>query len=614
MKVELSQRQQQGGVGLFFILTAVSLLLKSIMLYGFIFDPTHTLFHWLTAYRAVKPQLPIYTSFVLFLLSFAFLCKRTLRFWYLIGVNALVTLFFLIDLWYVRAFQTLPSFHQLSQLGNLSNLWGSVLLLVRWIDVLFVVDLAVFGLLAWGLWRAYRTTPVRWRLFCFIAVPTLLVLLYVPIGYKLLGKKDEKALFQLYDPLITCYNLSPIGYHVLDSWLFLKEGRPLKLTQQRRQEIREWYGRKHEPLPDTPYKAAARNQNLIVIQVESLENFVLKRTIAGQEITPTLNRLIANGLYFPNLYEQVNQGATSDAEFMTNTSVYPLRKGSTFFRFPGNFYKSLPYLLRQHGYTSLALHGDKGSYWNWAQALKAIGFDRTIDSSMLKIEESIGMGLSDASFFRQAAHILSGTRPPFYAFLVTMSSHSPYDLPSKYRGLRLDKALDRTTLGGYLQSIHYADEQIGQFLDRLKRDGTLANSMVAIYGDHEGVHKYVNEQTRDYPEFANGKRVPLIINGSGVKPATIATIGGQVDILPSLAYLLGIDEEAYRDSAMGRNLLKTKRSYAFLADGTYIGEDLEREKRMLGTTTLRIADEIIKGDYFRGDQERTWEKKNVRTK
>lgn len=587
------------GVGLFFVLTFLALLVKCIAFYGFMLDPTHTSFDWDAAFYMVCPRLSLYATFILFFLSFAFLCKNRLHIWFLIGVNAMVSVFLLIDLWYVRAFNTLPTVHLLQQLGNLNQLSGSILLLVRRIDLLFVTDVIVDTLLAFRYQRVYRTHRVKRLQFFLTMLTSLLVLLYIPIGSRYFGKKDELALFKLYDPLISCYNLSPIGYHVLDVCSFVKDGLPMQLSEQRRREIGEWFAQKEKQLPDNRYKAAARQKNLIVIQVESLENFVLNRSIAGQEITPALNQLLAGGLYFPNLFEQINEGATSDAEFMTNTSVYPLRKGSTFFSYPDNVYQSLPNLLRRHGYVSLALHGDKGSYWNWAQALKAIGFDRTIDCTSLDNDETIGMGISDGSFFSQAAPILSATRSPFYAFLVTMSSHAPYNLPQKYRELRLEKAFDQTTVGGYLQSIHYTDKQIGQFLAQLKQRGILSRSIVVVYGDHEGIHKYVQDQASKYPELANGKRVPLIISGTGLQPKKIAAVGGQIDILPSLAYLLGVDEQAYRRSAMGRNLLKTHKSFAVLTDGTYIGKAVSDADVRMCKSGLRIADDIIRSDYFR---------------
>ncbi len=106
----------------------------------------------------------------------------------------------------------------------------------------------------------------------------------------------------------------------------------------------------------------AKGKNLIYIQVESLENFVIGKTVNGKEITPNLNKLVQKSLYFPNTFEQVNEGTSSDADLMVNTSMLPLRQGSTFFRYPNTNYNSLPNLLEGEGYATSAIHPDKGSF------------------------------------------------------------------------------------------------------------------------------------------------------------------------------------------------------------------------------------------------------------
>lgn len=63
--------------------------------------------------------------------------------------------------------------------------------------------------------------------------------------------------------------------------------------------------------------------NLIVVQMESFQNFPINLTLNGQEVTPVLNKLAKEGFYFPHVFQQIGPGNTSDAEFMSNTSIYP---------------------------------------------------------------------------------------------------------------------------------------------------------------------------------------------------------------------------------------------------------------------------------------------------
>lgn len=86
------------------------------------------------------------------------------------------------------------------------------------------------------------------------------------------------------------------------------------LSYQDKEEIKEWYDKNIENLPDNQYAGMVKGKNLLVIQVESLENFVINQKIQGQEITPNLNRLLKNSLYFDNYHENVNNGISPDSD------------------------------------------------------------------------------------------------------------------------------------------------------------------------------------------------------------------------------------------------------------------------------------------------------------
>ena len=97
-----------------------------------------------------------------------------------------------------------------------------------------------------------------------------------------------------------------------------KDSKPYELTEEENDQINQYYNWKNENLPDNEYAGISENKNLIVIQVESLESFVLGKEINGKKITPVMDELIQKGLYFPNIYEQVNEGTSSDSDLMVN--------------------------------------------------------------------------------------------------------------------------------------------------------------------------------------------------------------------------------------------------------------------------------------------------------
>lgn len=554
------------------------------------------------------PHVYIYIFFILLIASFSYLFKNKGHMYFLIIMNLILSILFTIDVWYYRGFSSFPTLYSLKETGNLNNLSSTILSLINKSDILFVIDLIIivpFIIINKEMYKYHsKNVPLFYVLFIISAIYTV----FVPLKVDILKLYDKNGyLFELkWKPSITVCNVSPIGYHYLDIYNYFKNSRRLELTSSDKEEIKTWFDSKNESnLPDNQYSGIFKGKNLLVIQVESLENFVINRSVNGQEITPNLNKLLANSLYFSNYNEEVNQGTTSDADLMTNTSIYPVASGSTFFRYPDNeYYNSLPNILGRAGYYTQAMHGDKGTYWNWAPALESIGFENCIDSGSFEEDETIGLGLSDGSFLRQAIPFIESSKQPYYNFVITMSGHAPFELPDQCRKLNLSSELDSSHLGGYLQCVHYEDEQIGIFLDELRKNGDLDNTAVVIYGDHCGVHKYYQsevESTEGAESWMveNNKELPLIIYDSSLQGKEITTIGGEVDLMPTILYLMGADKEEYENTAMGRNLLNTEESYAVWSDGEFIAGTESQDKKEEALTGLDIADKIIRSDYLK---------------
>src|SRR6185436_7879883 len=108
----------------------------------------------------------------------------------------------------------------------------------------------------------------------------------------------------------------------------------------------------------------ARNKNLIVIQVESLQDFVVDFKVGEQEVMPRLSRWATDSLRFTNVSDQTSEGRTSDAEFLTLASLLPLDHGAAAFRYPGNHYVTLPRVLTEHGYVTVSAVPFKPGFWN----------------------------------------------------------------------------------------------------------------------------------------------------------------------------------------------------------------------------------------------------------
>lgn len=334
------------------------------------------------------------------------------------------------------------------------------------------------------------------------------------------------------------------------------------------------------------YYGIAEGRNVIVIQVEALQNFVVGTCYNGQEITPNLNKLIANdSFYFENYYYQIGGGNTSDAEFTVNNSLFAPERSSGYVKYTENKYYGLPYLLKDNGYTgSYVFHGYISEFWNREIAYPYQGFDDYTSLEDLEQTDMFEIGLSDMEFFRQSVDILETYEEPFHAFLITVSSHYPYGIPLKDREIELDSDDEGTLFGLYLQAINYADRAIGEFISLLKEKGIYDNSIIVIYGDHYALHntdaavstRVAEMIGRDYTIF-DVFNVPMIINIPGMgRTETISTAGAHVDVLPTLLCLLGI----HNDKAVmfGTNLLEADEGFVcektHLSIGSFISDNV----------------------------------------
>lgn len=354
---------------LFFIL----ILLKLICFAGFSIDQLHLVpqlgkaFYMVFAEYVFRPI--FYCCIVLGFLSFSFLFKGRGRGWFLVLVNLFFSWLLLVDIWYLRGFNAMPSLHLLQQGSNLDNLSGSIFPLIHWIDLLFVIDLPILFFLLLRKSKNLKSIEASTRHFVILFVSCLILIFsvmpLVRLWERIFHLDPISPIIDRWEPRITRHNLSPIGYHIVTAYSFFMENKTLKYSTEDLAGIKSWYAENREDLPNNRFAGIAEGMNLIVIQVESLEAFPLQHKINGQEVTPVLNGLLKHAFYFTNFYEQVGNGMSSDGDLMLNTSIYPVTEGATFFRYPFTTYNTFPKVLRKMGYFTSVYHPDNGSFWNW---------------------------------------------------------------------------------------------------------------------------------------------------------------------------------------------------------------------------------------------------------
>lgn len=350
----------------------------------------------------------------------------------------------------------------------------------------------------------------------------------------------------------------------------------------------------HYAKPNEKYFGTAKGKNVIIIHLESFQQFLLNYELTDEngvkhEVTPFLNSLYDNkSTYsFDNFFNQVSAGRTSDAETMMENSLFGLSEGSLFTKLGSeNTFQAAPNILQQtQGYTSAVFHGNTGNFWNRNETYKQFGYDYFFDSSYYDVndENSFQYGLMDKPFLSQSVQYLEHLQQPFYAKMITVSNHYPYDnLQGDDVGFPLANTPD-DTINGYFATANYLDSALEEFFNYLKDSGLYDNSMIVLYGDHYGISNSRNKnlaelvgkdsETWNNYDNAQMQRVPFMIHIPGATDGFIDhTYGGEVDALPTILHLLGVDTSKYLQ--LGQDLFSDDNDQLIsFRNGSFVSKD-----------------------------------------
>ncbi len=508
---------------------------------------------------------------VLVLAPWVRLAKGRRQIWAMVLVDGLVTLLQFADLLYFRQFGDLVSTATIRFATQLAGVGGSVTALIKQSDLLLFADLPLIALLAFipRRWLEAAFTPIRLRNAVLTAAGGAAVI----AGMFFL---DPVMDHKYYGHTMVGARLGLLNYHAVDTGAYVgRLALRMAPSGDTVAEIKDWFATRRAQTPSSsPLAGIAKGKSVIVIQMESFQRFPIGLKVGGEEVTPNLNRLAKESLYYSNFFTQTGQGVTSDADLLGNCSLYPTRTGAVYYDYASNDFRCMPALLRDHGYKAIAAQGMPPDFWNLATVYPRIGFEQYFSSKDHNLDEQLGIGLSDESFLRQSAERIKKLPEPYYAFLVTLTSHGPFDFKGMPHELKLG-ALEGTPAGHYLHAVHYTDRAVGKFIDQLKADGILDRSVLVVYGDHAGVFRgsegmtdLLGRPADDRPFWTEReKQVPLMIRLPGGAHAGERTeAAGEVDIAPTVAALVGVPTDSVY--FMGRNLLEQPRGTVAFYDGS----------------------------------------------
>ena len=460
----------------------------------------------------------------------------------------------LADALYLRYFDTVVPLVAVSAAGQIGQVGGSVRALLHANDGWLLVGAAcalAFALM-WPRRRRGEAAPARTRRFAWAAALVVSIAAGVPAVRVLrAGMRDPSTADQLFSKGALLGRWGVVNVHLFDALRTYREWAERDVADPREEaKVRAFLAARHaESAAPGPEFGVAKGANVILIQVESLQQWVIGTRVGGAEITPFLNALRARAMYFPFVFDQTGQGRSSDGEFAVLNSQHALDRGAVAFRRSHDHFVTLASVLRAHGYSTLSAHGFEKGFWNRGVLHPRYGFERMLFRDELGPGETIGWGLADGVFFDRLVGPLRAQREPYFAFLITLGLHHPFDLfPDRHKVLDVGPLKD-TPLGNYIHAMHYFDASVARFVGELERSGMLSRTVVALYGDHESgldvddaLLKLVGESRWEPSILVRLRRVPLFVLMPGDKPAgEMPVLGGQIDVAPTLLYLLGLD-------------------------------------------------------------------------
>lgn len=510
--------------------------------------------------------------------------------------------FFIANYWYNQYFGNFLSVVDLLSgegTGDFSMYQVLFTHIFRFRDIIIILDMALLGLWGfnslpdlkltydWGFWKK-SLSRLPFKNTTAFALIFMLLLIQIVAGSYIMGGESPSELYRSGSSyLASVYGILPLYTIEAYSYFTREEEKP-------RPEIKNVpYYRKQTQL--SGIETLPEDTNVILIQVESLDAEIIDYSQQGKEVTPFLNKLKDQSYYFENFYAQKVNGSF-DADLSTLTSLYPVNRSYVFRDIDLGAFQSLPLLLKEKNYQTLAFHNNDRNFFNRAEAYPDLGFDhfysqRTFKEEIYPMSEERSLGINDYDFFDSAAEIITeadGQDKPFFAYLISLTSHTPFNFYPQ-EAVEDFAEVNNNLVHNYFKSINFLDSSVENFISKLEAAGVMDNTLLVIYSDHESEIKTMEyESSRDFTLWRNVNipyHIPLFIKHPQLENKYFEREGTTTDIAPTVLDLLGFEE--LPEQFVGRSLfLEQNDPILFLHETPHILKD--------GQLFIKELDELIK--------------------
>ena len=286
-----------------------------------------------------------------------------------------------------------------------------------------------------------------------------------------------------------------------------------------------------------------RRPNVVLFLVESFGRSTVDERVGGEPVAPEFQRLKGEGVYFDNLFAN---SFRTDRGTVAVLSGFPAQTKMSVMKLPVKSQRlpSIARSLRREGYATSFYYGGDLNFTNTASYLYGTGFDRLTWQKDLHFDAPTSKWgyADDVVIDAFTDHVLAeaASQRPFFAAVLTLSSHEPFDVPFA----KFDDPM--------LNAMAFTDACLGRFVERVRQTPVWDDLLVILIADHAYPYPYGIANSD-----ALRHRIPMLWLGGAVRrPAVVETYGSQSDLAATLLAQLGI---AHGDFPFSRDLFDPAR-------------------------------------------------------
>lgn len=545
----------------FLVIIGIFILLKTLFFYN----------NTIAITEEIEKELIIGTiSFIAILIFIISMLPNKPKIITAIIVDALLSILLFADNLYFAFSNNMLSVAQISNLQYGDQIIATLPVLLEFKQILYFLDIIILVLLLifkeLKIERKKEITKKK-KIFKFsVGILGTIIFGFVSTGY------ISQGTLYSYNKNMQVRKATIYGYHVSDivnsinyknQAKYKTYNEMINCYNELKEEYKKEYGEEQYN-----FKGILKDKNIILVQLESIQEFVVNKKINGKEITPNLNKFINENIEFSNMHMQ-SYSTTADSEHSVITSTYPMENGMSFSRYYTNTYDDIFKMYNNNNYFTAYMHGNYPTFWNRGNVYGRLNLNKLeLKEDFVDLSENINGDLSDELLYKQAVQKMEKYETPFFVNIVSASSHTPFTLNGLQDRSKVDIDVGKykdTYFGNYLEAVNYADFAFGVFIEDLKEKGLYEDTAILVYGDHNGLSMYdeemidflkqLNPDINDVEIKLNYTRLLCGLKMPGKnKHIEIVKPVNKLDIKPTFSYLSGIEDGIH----LGTNMFESK--------------------------------------------------------